>query len=263
MESARAIHLDANPSMNIQKSANQVKVKMLASVSNLDEAAMALSTGVDIIDLKDPNQGALGALAMDEIAKIVKLVNGRSPVSATIGDLSIIEDVTKTIQSTIKTGVDIIKIGFFDKMDYQALVQAVSLYSKEQKIIAVLFADGLHDFSVLPLLRNAGFYGVMLDTANKNGQHLLSHLNLHALKIFILQAKQLKLEVGLAGALRESQVAELSALQPNYLGFRSALCEESQRENNLNAYKISHIKNMLQKYNNQANKRLGNDLFCK
>ncbi len=245
MESALAINLDANSSMNIQKSANQVKVKMLASVSNLNEAALVLSAGVDIIDLKDPNQGALGALAMDEIAEIVKLVDGRSPVSATIGDLSVVEDVAKAIQSTIKTGVDIIKIGFFGEMDYQTLVEAVSFYTKEQKIIAVLFADGVHDFSVLPLLQNAGFYGVMLDTAHKNGQHLLNYFDLHALKTFILQAKQLKLEVGLAGALRESQVAELSSLQPNYLGFRSALCEENQRENNLNVYKISHIKDML------------------
>lgn len=263
MESARAINLDVKPSMTTQKAASRVNVKMLASVSSLDEAALALSAGVDIIDLKDPNQGALGALAMGEIANIVKLVDGRSPVSATIGDLSVLEEVVKAIDSTARTGVDIIKIGFFEIMDYQALVQAVSPLIKGKKIIAVLFADGLYDFSVLPLLQSAGFYGVMLDTANKNGQHLLNYIDIQTLSAFILQAKQLKLEVGLAGALRESQVEALTTLQPNYLGFRSALCEENQRKNKLNTYKISHIKNMLQKYNNQAEKRLGDGFFCK
>jgi uncharacterized protein (UPF0264 family) len=261
MESAHVINLEVNPSMTAQKAANRVNVKMLASVSNLDEAALALSAGVDFIDLKDPNQGALGALAIGEIVNIVRLVDGRSPVSATIGDLTVIEDIAKAIDSTAKTGVDIIKIGFFEIMDYQVLIQTVRPLTKEKKIIAVLLADGICDFSILPLLQSAGFYGVMLDTANKNGQHLLNHLDIQTLNAFILQAKQLKLEVGLAGALRKSQVEALTKLQPNYLGFRSALCEENQRKNKLNIYKISHIKNMLQKYNNQAEKRLGDGFF--
>lgn len=263
MESVYATNMDVTPTMITQLSENHVEIKMLASVSNLEEVAFVLDAGVDIVDLKNPSQGALGALAIDEIAEIVKLINGRSPVSATIGDLSIIEDVIRAIQSTVETGVDIIKIGFFENMDDSSLVQAVMPYTKEQKIIAVLFADGLHDFSILPKLKKAGFYGVMLDTAHKNGKHLLNHLNVQALKAFVLQARKLELEVGLAGALRESQIEELSRLQPNYLGFRSALCEENQRKNKLSAYKISCIKNVLQKYNNQAKKRLGDDLFCK
>lgn len=255
MESVQS-NIEMNQSINTFNGANQVKVKMLASVSNLDEVALALSAGVDILDLKNPNKGALGALAIDEITEIVKLVDGKCPISATIGDLSTIDDVTPAIQATIKTGVDIVKIGFFESMDCNALIQAVAPYTKKQKIIAVLFADSLQNFSILPLLKVAGFYGVMLDTANKNGKHLLNHFNLAALNNFVLQAKELKLEVGLAGALHESQVADLSKLQPNYLGFRSALCHQNQRTNILNQYKISHIKQLLQKYNNQDGKRL-------
>lgn len=263
MESVHATNMDMTPSVVTQLSEGHAKVKMLASVSSLEEATQVLSAGIDIIDLKDPNQGALGALATDEVADIVKLIKGRSPISATIGDISNVEDVTNAIHNMIKTGVDIIKIGFFEQMDDLSLIQAVTPYTKGQKIIAVLFADGLHNFSILPKLKKAGFYGVMLDTAHKNGQHLLNHLNVQVLKDFILQAKQLNLEVGLAGALRESQIEELSILQPNYLGFRSALCEENQRKNKLSAHKISYIKDMLRKYNNQAEKRLGGDFFCK
>lgn len=263
MESVHAINMDVTPTEVTQLSENHPKVKMLASVSTLEEADLVLNSGVDIVDLKNPNQGALGALTINEIAEIVKLINGRGPVSATIGDISNVEDVTNAIRNVLKTGVDIIKIGFFEHMDNLTLVQAVMPYTKEQKIIAVLFADGQHDFSILPKLKKAGFYGVMLDTAHKNGKHLLNHLNASDLKAFILLARQLELEVGLAGALRESHIEQLSSLQPNYLGFRSALCEENQRKNKLNAYKTSCIKDVLQKYNNQAKKRLGDDFFCK
>ncbi|MGZ8935852.1 MAG: (5-formylfuran-3-yl)methyl phosphate synthase, partial [Methylobacter sp.] len=59
---------------------------MLASVNNLKEAALVLSANVDIIDLKQPALGALGALETDSVKKIVTWVDGRCPVSATIGD---------------------------------------------------------------------------------------------------------------------------------------------------------------------------------
>ncbi len=59
----------------------------LASVRDAEEAELALRAGADIVDLKDPGQGALGALAPDTIAACVKHVAGRAPISATIGDL--------------------------------------------------------------------------------------------------------------------------------------------------------------------------------
>ena len=58
----------------------------LASVRDAEEAELALRAGADIVDLKDPEQGALGALTPDTIAACVKQVAGRAPVSATIGD---------------------------------------------------------------------------------------------------------------------------------------------------------------------------------
>ncbi len=48
----------------------------LASVRDAAEAEMAIGAGADIIDLKDPGQGALGALAPDTIAACVRRVAG-------------------------------------------------------------------------------------------------------------------------------------------------------------------------------------------
>ena len=60
---------------------------LLASVTGPDEAALMLAHGADIIDLKDPSNGALGALAPDVVRATVAAIHGRRPVSAVTGNL--------------------------------------------------------------------------------------------------------------------------------------------------------------------------------
>ena len=50
---------------------------LLASVTGPDEAALMLTHGADIIDLKDPSNGALGALAPDVVRATVAAIHGR------------------------------------------------------------------------------------------------------------------------------------------------------------------------------------------
>ena len=57
---------------------------MLASVTSVAEAEAALAAGADLIDLKEPARGALGALDLDTVVAIVAAVGGRRPVSATV-----------------------------------------------------------------------------------------------------------------------------------------------------------------------------------
>ena len=59
----------------------------LASISSVDEARQVRFLGVDVIDLKDPNKGALGALDEDSVRSIAALIGNRTTLSATIGDL--------------------------------------------------------------------------------------------------------------------------------------------------------------------------------
>ena len=61
--------------------------QLLASVNSLSEALLVADIGVDIIDLKQPVHGALGALTVTEVGEIVRTLQGRYPISATVGDL--------------------------------------------------------------------------------------------------------------------------------------------------------------------------------
>ena len=61
--------------------------RFLASIAAVDELPPVLKGGADLIDVKDPATGALGAADLDTIRAIVTAVAGRRWVSATLGDL--------------------------------------------------------------------------------------------------------------------------------------------------------------------------------
>lgn len=225
--------------------------RLLASVASVEEAMMALDGGVDIIDLKNPAQGALGALPLEVIREIVQLVGGRRAVSATIGDLPVQPDLlVARVTETSGTGVDIIKVGFFGKTGHREAVTALTpLIAGGARIVAVLFAEHQPDINLLPLFENAGFYGVMLDTERKGEGRLTDYLGTGFLRDFVISSKSKHMQVGLAGSLRESDIGPLSSLEPDYLGFRGALCSNHERQAKLEGARLTSLRSVLYKYN--------------
>ncbi|HEY8159251.1 MAG TPA: (5-formylfuran-3-yl)methyl phosphate synthase [Methylobacter sp.] len=225
---------------------------MLASVNSVEEALQALSANVDIIDLKQPALGALGALETDLVKSIVDEINGRCPVSATIGDLPMQPElVYQAVQAMAETGVDYVKIGFFPGGDWRGTIEKLATLSRTMNLIAVLFADTQPDITVIDSLKVAGFKGVMLDTMNKSSGSLTQVMIKTDIARFAGLAKELALLCGLAGSLRLDDVAELMPYQPDYLGFRGALCVDHNRTAQLNRSSIMQIKQAIEHYQNQ------------
>ena len=228
--------------------------QMLASVTSVEEALLALELGADIIDLKNPHDGALGALPLATLASIVIAIDGRRTVSATIGDTS--DDparIARKVVATAATGVDIVKIGIATSR--LALGQLPQLAFRQGKadlagpgpatggepepastrLVAVLFADKAFDLAWIDVLAERGFYGVMLDTADKHAGGLRSHCDDAQLRNFVRRAHSKHLMCGLAGSLRLDDISPLLALSPDYLGFRGALCRNTSRTDRLDA----------------------------
>jgi uncharacterized protein (UPF0264 family) len=114
---------------------------MLASVRSLDEAVVALDGGADLIDLKEPARGALGALDHAAVRICVRAIDGRRPVSATIGDIPSMDAtvMTAAVERMAATGVDFIKIGFFAHPLAAECARALSAMTGCARLIAVLF----------------------------------------------------------------------------------------------------------------------------
>ena len=221
---------------------------MLASVNSVEEALLVLNSEVDIIDLKQPALGALGALELDDVKQIVATIAGRRPVSATIGDLPMQPEVIfNAVQLMAETGVAYIKIGFFPGGDWLGTLKKLGeLAPQKQALIAVLFADTQPNLTIMATLKASGFVGVMLDTMHKQQGSLTQVMTAEQIATFVSQAKELKLLCGLAGSLRLTDIPELIAYHPDYLGYRGALCQEHNRIGQLNQVAVKAIKQAMQ-----------------
>ncbi|MDD1620757.1 MAG: (5-formylfuran-3-yl)methyl phosphate synthase [Methylococcaceae bacterium] len=220
---------------------------MLASVNSLEEARLVKGFGVDIIDLKQPALGALGALDLETVTEIVAALKPSAQISATVGDLPMQADVLgKAVQEMAATGVDYVKIGFFPGGDWPGSMDALAGMARQGRaLIAVLFADTHPDFSLIETLASAGFRGVMLDTMDKRRGSLTDLMAIDELQEFVRTAKACSLLTGLAGSLKASDIGELLPLDADYLGFRGALCRERNRTAALDEGQVLKIKELL------------------
>lgn len=228
--------------------------QLLISVTNTHEALMAIEAGADIIDIKNPTAGALGALPLAETRQICQIVAGHRPVSATIGEIQMKPELLMyALEHTAATGVDIVKVGFYGREHHSACIQALqALTTKGIRLIAVLFADQQADIGLLPELESTGFYGVMLDTLKKDGNNLLDYKSPEELQRFVINAKSCQLWCGLAGSLALEHVPTLHQLNPDYLGFRGAVCENSNRKYALDKNRIGRLHKVLHENNKIA-----------
>jgi len=220
---------------------------MLASVRNLDEALLALAAGADLIDLKAPARGALGALPCGEVRGIVARIGGCRPVSATVGDLPMEPlPVREAAENMAACGVDYVKIGFFPGGDWAETIRALApLAARGNRLVAVLFSDQDPDLRWLGDLADAGFAGAMLDTMDKARGSLAQVCSVPFLRDFVANAKDHGLLCGLAGSLRSCDIPPLIQLNPDYLGFRGALCRAHRRTAELDADAVRAIRAMI------------------
>jgi len=202
----------------------------LASVTSAAEAEIVLAAGADIIDLKDPHSGALGALPSPVIEEAVRTAAGRRTVSATAGDLPMQPRlIADAVARIAELGVDIVKVGMFPGGEPLACIAALAEQAaRGTRIVAVLFADRAPDFAMIERLREAGFAGAMLDTADKRAGGLRRHLGDAILGDFVARVSRSGMLSGLAGSLGLADIAPLARHAPDYLGFRGALCKDGR-----------------------------------
>ena len=220
---------------------------MLASVENLAEARQVLESGVDIIDLKSPSDGSLGALPLETVREIVLAIGGLRPLSATIGDLTMDPQwVFEAVEAMAGTGVDYVKIGLFPGGDWrQTVIGLRPLLSRGVRLVAVLFGDLSPGLMQIAKLAEAGFSAAMLDTLDKRGGPLTQVCSLGYLRDFVAEAKAHGMLCGLAGSLRQIDIPLLLTLNPDYLGFRGALCLHDDRTASLYVNAVRNIRSMI------------------
>ena len=212
-------------------------MKLLISSTDEKEAVEAIEGGADIIDVKNPKEGSLGASFPWVIKRIREATPKNIEVSCALGDIQNLPGTTSLAAlGAATTGVDYIKVGLFGQrtMDEavcltQAVTKAVRDYNPSIKVVATGFADAERIGSLDPLLvpqiaYEAKAHFAMIDTAIKDGRNLLSFLAVNQLKGFVDDAHDYGLETALAGSLRKEDLLIIYALGTDIVGFRGAAC---------------------------------------
>ena len=209
---------------------------------NEKEALETIAGRADIIDVKNPQEGALGANYPWVIKRIKEITPKNLEVSCTIGEVGNFPgSVSLAAFGAASLGVDYIKVGLYGiKTPKEAifLLQNVSRAAKEYhpkiKIAAAGYADAEKIGAINPLLipeiaHKAQVDVAMIDTSVKDGKNLFDYLTHKQLKKFVDSAHGFGLEAALAGSLRKQDLPIVYALGADIAGLRGAACTNCNR----------------------------------
>src|SRR5258707_4125847 len=194
---------------------------MLASVTGPEEADIAVRQGADIVDLKDVAAG-FGTVTPEVVRATVAAAGRRRPVSAVVGEQDV-DRIAATAGALAEAGASYIKIGLSPDRRRDDLIRMLAPLARTAKLIGVMFADDRADSTLIPVMEQSGFAGVMLDTARKTGARLLHHMDITELAVFVDAAHAHGLMAGLAGSPETPHNPPLPPPLPGRPGVRRAL----------------------------------------
>jgi uncharacterized protein (UPF0264 family) len=219
--------------------------RLLVSVRDAREAEIAIAEGVDLIDVKEPSHGALGAADARTIEAIARAVAGRAPLSAALGELLEAISLPPRLASQLR----------YAKFGLAGCSKHGDWKDRWQRAIANLpagvaaVAVGYADFTaacapeietVLANARVVGCAAVLFDTFGKSGGSLVDHVGLSRLSHLIAEARRVGLLTVVAGGLTGREIRQVLPLGPDYVGVRGAACR-GDRSGRLDRNRVSRL----------------------
>lgn len=207
-------------------------MQLLVSPSTIDEAKR--SGAADIIDVKKPSEGSLGANFPWVIREIKSL--SAKPLSAAIGDFDYKPGgAALAAYGAACAGADYVKIGLaFDGEEKArdvigAVVRAVKDEFPKKYVVIAAYSDyqrmhSISPFKMAPVAAACGADVAMVDTGIKDRQSTFAFMNEDTLRSFTETNKELGLRTALAGALKFEDIDALKRINPDIIGVRGMVC---------------------------------------
>ena len=149
--------------------------RLLVSMREMYPKHEALAAGADLIDMKEPLHGALGAVDAGTMQGIVAAVAGRVPISAALGELH--GPVSRVLPAQLPKEVSFAKFGLAGCAgcaDWPALLKSsLARLPAETSGVAVIYADWFHAGApdpahVLSVATQTPCRAVLVDTWDKS-----------------------------------------------------------------------------------------------
>lgn len=218
--------------------------RLLVSVRSAAEAEAALQGGADLIDVKEPANGSLGAASVEVIRVVVETVAGRKPVSAALGEL------VDGRKPPPVPGLAFLKWGLSglgpEEAWEQHLPHHFDLIEPPTQGVVVFYADCFAAMSpVLPPLvefARARDCVVLVDTFVKEGRTLLDLMPESTLDLVFQRCRKAGVRLALAGSLGIPEVERiLQCGSPQWIAVRGAVCERGHREQTISADRVRQL----------------------
>jgi len=219
-------------------------MRLLVSPNGVEEALVCASAAeyLDIVDVKNPKEGSLGANYPWVISAVRKAVPADKQVSATLGDVPYKPGtVAQAGLGAAVAGASYIKAGLYGcTTSDQAievmtgLVRAVKEYNPDAVVVAAGYADAYRVGSLSPLAipyvaSQANADVAMVDTAIKDGTSLFDYLSTEQCSDFVKRSHEYGLLAALAGSVKAVHLNDLAACGTDIVGVRGAVCAGGDR----------------------------------
>ena len=235
-------------------------MKVLVSPKDIEEAKAVISGNADIVDVKNPKEGSLGANFPWVIKSIKQLVEEKGngmKMSAAIGDFDY-KPGTASLAAlgAAASGAEYIKIGLHKiKTREEAIdlltgvVKAVKDFDPTKKVVSAFYADykrinSISPFEIAEIGKEVDIDVAMVDTGIKDGRTTLEFLSEDELKSFVSESKSLGLVTALAGALKFEDIPVIKAINPDILGVRGMVCG-GNRDDSVQVELVTNLKKMV------------------
>jgi (5-formylfuran-3-yl)methyl phosphate synthase len=203
--------------------------RLLVSVKDCYEANLALSSGVDWIDLKSPASGSLGAPTPEIAEQVAETLRQFQNRSVALGEL---HDVESLNAERICAAYPIAKVGMSGCRrlgGWQAAFVRLSGRLASSRLIPVVYADWRRCDAPSPadVLELAGAVSspyLLFDTFIKDGRSLPDFFSREQLLELCRRADAHQIRVVAAGSLREADLCKLHGLPISVIAVRGAVC---------------------------------------
>ncbi len=223
-------------------------VRLLVSVRNPREVPAAIAGGADIIDVKEPSAGTLGAASCACVKSVANCVGHQRPLSVAVGELVDLRDCHLEALLAIES-VNYFKIGLSAVADESRLWERFETFCAQVRCVATPVAVAYADWKaaacwpprvVIDRGYDVGCRTFLIDTYHKNGRDLWAEVDPAALRELVDHVHQLGGELAVAGSLALANVAWARIAGADIVGIRGAACRRG-RQSQLDAECVRRI----------------------
>jgi (5-formylfuran-3-yl)methyl phosphate synthase len=255
---------------------------LLVSVRDADEARDAVEAGADLIDIKEPQAGPLGAAAPETIAEIVRVVAGRRPTSVALGELAAdaanrhsfdadclprnvqfaklglagcVRQAFQSDEAAERFSASHTRVAGLRQTDWRThWLRAIEQFPTGTSSVAVVYADFAIAHApppdeIIDYGHQIGCRAMLIDTFDKRGPGLLGILSIAEIKRLVIAARDAQMFVVLGGQITKDHLPDLQPLEPDYIAVRGAVCR-GDRSGRLDPVRLRQFLHCMQEFSN-------------